>query len=159
MGHERHAGMERQKDSTARDRTKTGVQRTETPARGMAAPAPLQAALDPLRASPDVILALQRTIGNAAVNQLLRQHALAAAPVRCAPAPSGLAVQRHAEDEENVQTMPSSPGMSPVQRHAEGEDDVVQALPAAQRAARGRRYGRPGGPRRAHPHGLGRERR
>lgn len=126
MGREHHAGIVRQQKQTAatRDRARPPVQRVE-------APGPAMGAL----ASPGAILALQRTIGNAAVNQLLRQHALTAAPFRrtAAPAPSGLAVQRHAEDEETVQTMPSSPGMSPVQRHAEGEDEAVQTLPAAQR--------------------------
>jgi hypothetical protein len=103
MGRERHADIERQKGSTARDRAKMQqVQRAEAPAHGIAA-----------MASGGDILALQRMIGNAAVNQLLRQYALTAAQVRrtAAPIPSSRAVQRHAE----------------------GEDGVVQALPTAQR--------------------------
>lgn len=99
MGREHHAGIERQNDSTARNRTTPQVQRAEAPARGMAAPTPQQATLDPLMASPGAILTLQRTIGNAAVNQLLRRQAASAPVQRTAmPAPSGHAVQRVVPD-------------------------------------------------------------
>ncbi len=130
MGRERHAGIKLQQvKPTSPNRARPPVQRVETHGPAMAA-----------ISSPDAILALQRTIGNVAVNQLLHQQTPVTSLQRTAmPATPGPIVQRATDDEkekdnedEAVDAAPRGRSHLTVERtYVTGRAPVVQRFPAS----------------------------
>ena len=111
MGRKRYARIEHQQTTTT-----TGghggaeIQRADGPGQAFAA---VMAGM----ATPGSILALQRTIGNAAVNQLLRQQAaIASVHHTLMPAAFGPSVQRHTEGDQGIGHICSAACRHAVQR-------------------------------------------
>jgi len=106
---------------------------------------------DPGVAQPHQILDLQRQVGNQAIQRLLDQHTLQA-KLTVGPAgdayeqeadrvasqvmsSSPTAVQRSAEEEEEVQARPLAGSITPLVQRAAEEEEEIQTKPLLQRAA------------------------
>ena len=126
MGHKRHASVEHQQTKTTTGgHSRAEVQRADVPGQAFAA---VMAAV----ATPGNILALQRTIGNAAVNQLLRQQAAIAAVQRMPmPAAFGPSVQRRAEGDEGIGHICTAGCRHAVQRATENSLPVAAPVGSA----------------------------
>jgi len=148
MGRDHQVEQQQTKTAATRDRGRSPAQHTEAPGQALAA---AMAG----RPSPGTILALQRAVGNAAVNRLLRgQTPVAPVQRTVAPAAPGPVVQRADEDEDEdaIQTMPGAQRLHSASAPATGDQEDIGARI---RAARGGGSALDSGVRRTLETGLG----